>query len=315
MQTVRPVVKPNVVRRWLDSQASHQNSEDEDRKVDWARVAPFAFLHLGCLLVLITGTSWFAVAVAVALYGIRMFAITAFYHRYFSHRAFSTSRAAQFAFAVLGNAAIQRGPLWWAAHHRKHHKHSDTARDRHSPRQHGVLWAPMGWFTTRSGFQTDLSQIRDFARYPELRLLDRFDTIVPILLALGLFVGGEVLAAYAPALNTNGLQLLAWGFFISTTILFHVTSLVNSAGHLIGRQRYATGDDSRNSFWLALLTLGEGWHNNHHHYPVAARQGFFWWEIDISYYVLRMMQHVGLIHGLKGIPSIVREQTAKSELP
>ena len=311
MQSLKPASRANLLRRWLDSQASDLNSEADQDKVDWSRVIPFVGLHLGCLLVLVTGTSWTAVAVAAGLYLVRMFAITAFYHRYFSHRAFATSRAMQFAFAAIGSSAIQRGPLWWAAHHRKHHKHSDTPRDRHSPKHQGLLWAHMGWFTTRSGFQTDLRQVRDFARFPELRFLDRFDTVVPLLLALTLFFGGEVLAAHAPGLNTNGWQLLAWGFFLSTTVLFHVTSLVNSAGHLIGSRRYATGDDSRNSLWLAILTLGEGWHNNHHHYPVAARQGFFWWEVDISYYALRMMQFVGLIHGLRSVPAATRSDTIR----
>ena len=262
-----------------------------------------------------TGWSPVALAVCLGLYAARMFAITAFYHRYFSHRAFEANRVVQFAFAVLGNMSAQRGPLWWAAHHRKHHKHSDTPRDSHSPIHRSLLWAHMGWFTTRAGFHTDLDQVRDFAKFPELRFLDRFDVLAPLALAALLFGAGEVAAATAPEWGTSGLQLLAWGFFVSTTVLFHVTSLVNSAGHRTGSRRYATRDHSRNSLWLALLTFGEGWHNNHHHYPVAARQGFFWWEIDITYYGLRAMQAAGLIRGLRPVPADARAAVARTTAP
>ena len=300
-----PPKTAGLLRSWFDAYAVPTGGEGGDR-ADWARIVPFILLHLGCLLVFLTGYSAVAIGVAVFLYAARMFAITAFYHRYFSHRAFAVSRPVQFAFAFLGNMSAQRGPLWWAAHHRKHHKHSDTDRDSHSPHAHSLLWSHMGWFTTPNGFHTDLDQVRDFARYPELRFLDRFDIIAPMVLLLSLYFGGELLAAYAPALGTSGWQMVAWGFFVSTTVLFHVSCLVNSAGHRTGRRRYATDDHSRNSLWLALLTFGEGWHNNHHYYPVSARQGFYWWEVDLSYYALRGMQMVGLVRDLRPLPRAVR---------
>jgi stearoyl-CoA desaturase (delta-9 desaturase) len=264
-------------------------------------------LHLGCLMVLLTGWSWTALGLCLGLYLLRMFAITAFYHRYFAHRAFKTSRALQFLFAFVGNTSAQRGPLWWAAHHRKHHKHSDTARDLHSPLQRGFWWSHVFWFTTPRNFPTDHAQIRDFARYPELRFLDRFDVLAPLLLLAGLFGLGEALATLAPGLATDGLQLVAWGFFVSTTLLFHGTSTINSLGHLFGRRRYETSDTSRNSFLLALLTLGEGWHNNHHFYPVSVRQGFRWWELDLTWYALKAMSWCGLVWDLRPVPAHVRE--------
>jgi stearoyl-CoA desaturase (delta-9 desaturase) len=291
---------------WVDSSAVVDDPADPRRdRVDWQRILPFVLLHVGCLLVIWTGVSAVALVTCAALYLLRMFAITAFYHRYFAHRAFRTSRPVQFLFALLGNTAAQRGPLWWAAHHRKHHKHSDTERDAHSPARQGLLWSHMLWFTTRRNFVTDLRQVPDLARYPELRLLDRFDVLGPTLLAGALFGLGELLATTAPVLHTDGWQLLAWGFFVSTTLVFHGTCTINSLGHVFGKRRYATGDDSRNSFLLALLTLGEGWHNNHHFYPVAARQGFRWWEIDVSWYALRALAWTGVIWDLRPVPDHV----------
>ena len=296
------------VVRWFDSGAGRRSlnrslaQAPQTKRVDWSRMLPFFGLHLMCAFVLVTGVSWFAVAVAVLLYVVRMFAITGFYHRYFSHRTFKTSRACQFVFALLGNSAVQRGPLWWAAHHRHHHKTSDQAEDVHSPHQHGFFWSHMGWLTSRANFSTDLKAVHDLARYPELRFLDRFDTLVPVALATLLLVLGEVLAAWAPGLHTNGFQLLVWGFFVSTVALFHGTCTINSLAHLIGRPRYATKDKSKNSLLLALITLGEGWHNNHHRFPGAVRQGFRWWEIDVTFYLLKMMSWLRLIWDLRPVP-------------
>ena len=276
--------------------------KDLPPSVEWSRITPFVIVHLPCLAVFWVGWSWPAVAVAIALYWIRMFGITAFYHRYFSHRSFKTSRWAQFLFAVLGGSSVQRGPLWWAAHHRHHHRHSDDPEDVHSPIQDSLVWSHMGWIIARSNFYTRLDKVRDLVKYPELRFLDRFDTLVPILLALGLFGLGACLEAYRPAWGTTSWQMLIWGFFISTAVLFHGTCTINSLSHKFGNRRYSTDDHSRNNFWLALLTLGEGWHNNHHHYPGSVRQGFFWWEIDISYYLLLLLEKVGLIWDLNPVP-------------
>jgi len=233
-----------------------------------------------------------------------MFAITAFYHRYFSHRAFKTSRAAQLVFAVLGNSSVQRGPLWWAAHHREHHLNADTPADTHSPTLHGFWWSHVGWFLTRQNFRTRVERVRDLARYPELRFIDRFDVLVP-LVGVGLvWLLGAALERWAPGLGTSGGQLVVWSL-ISTVVLFHATFTINSLAHVFGRRRYATADTSRNNFLLALLTLGEGWHNNHHYYQSSARQGFRWWELDLSWYGLLLLEKLGIVWDLRGVPERV----------
>ncbi len=290
---------------WFDTGAAPAGDVDPDR-IHWLRVLPFIGLHLACLAVFWVGASWFAVGIALALYAARMFAITGFYHRYFSHKAFKASRPVQFAFAVLGAASVQRGPLWWAAHHRHHHRHADTEHDIHSPR-HGFFRSHMGWFLTRRAFATDLDAVKDLAKFPELRLLDRYDILVPVLLAAALYALGAWLEAAHPALGTNGPQLLVWGFFISTVVLFHVTVTINSLAHRWGSRRFATRDDSRNNPLLALLTFGEGWHNNHHHFPGSARQGFAWWELDLTYLGLRVLAMLGLVRDLKPVPPALRK--------
>ena len=292
------------VALWFDTAAAPVDEHDPDR-IDWLRVLPFVGLHLACLGVLFVGFSWFALWTAVALYALRMFAITGFYHRYFSHKAFRTSRPVQFVFALVGAASVQRGPLWWAAHHRHHHRHADTEQDVHSPR-HGFWRSHMGWFLTRRGFRTDLGAVPDLARFPELRLLDRYDVLVPVALAAALYGLGEWLALARPQWGTNGPQLLVWGFFVSTVVLFHVTVTIKSLAHRWGSRRFATRDDSRNNALLALLTFGEGWHNNHHHFPGSARQGFAWWELDLTYLGLKLMAWLGLVHDLRPVPAALR---------
>jgi stearoyl-CoA desaturase (delta-9 desaturase) len=278
---------------WFDN-AVVPPSHQFERRVEWLRTLPFIGMHLMCAGVIWVGVSTTAVVVAAILYVARLVAITAFYHRYFSHRTFRTSRTVQFIFALLGTMAVQRGPLWWAAHHRHHHAHADEEHDSHSPIQHGFWWSHMGWFMNRSNFRTRSELINDLTRYPELRFLDRFDIVPPIALAVVLFVFG-------------GAQLLIWGFFISTVVLYHVTFTVNSLAHRFGRRRYATSDGSRNNWLLALLTFGEGWHNNHHHFPGSVRQGFYWWEVDVTYYVLRAMAALGLVWNLKAVPARIRD--------
>jgi stearoyl-CoA desaturase (delta-9 desaturase) len=292
---------------WLDSGESVVVADPTQiDRVDWVRVLPFVGMHLACLSVIFVGVSTAAVVAAVVLYAVRMFAVTGFYHRYFSHRSFKTSRAGQFIFAVLGASAVQRGPIWWAAHHRHHHAHSDQHPDVHSPVQRGFLWSHMGWFLSRRHFHPDLSRVRDLLRFPELRMLDRFDILVPVALAACLLLLGKALERWAPQLHTSGGQMLVWGFFISTVVCYHATYTINSLCHVFGRRRYETEDDSRNNAWLALLTFGEGWHNNHHHYPVSARQGFYWWEVDLTYYGLRILKLLGLVWDLKPVPERIR---------
>jgi stearoyl-CoA desaturase (delta-9 desaturase) len=298
---------------WFDTDRSVEDGPVDDRTVDWVRIVPFVALHLACLGVLWVGFSAVAVVVCVAGYLLRMFAITAFYHRYFAHRTFQLSRPVQFLAAVIGASATQRGPLWWAAHHRHHHKAADRPEDPHTPTQ-GFWWSHMGWFLSRRHFAADLDQVPDLARFPELRWLDRYDLLVPAAYAVAMFGLGAMLDSVAPGLGTNGWQMLVWGYFISTVILIHVTLTINSVAHCWGTRRYATRDQSRNNALLAVLTLGEGWHNNHHHFPGSARQGFYWWEIDISYYVLRMLNSIGIVSNLKSVPdSIRRARRIRSE--
>ena len=291
--------------QWIDSEqnvsAPATPASDVDR-INWFRCLPFLLLHLACIAVWWVGWSGFALCTGLGLYVVRMFAITGIYHRYFSHRSYRTSRWMQFVFALLGASSAQRGPLWWAAHHRSHHKFSDMQPDPHSPIRHGFWRSHIGWFMTNRHFLTDYRRIHDFARFPELRWLNRFDVIVPIILAVTLYFVGRVLNHAAPSLGVTGWQLVVWGFVVSTIMLFHATASINSLAHLIGRRRYDTGDDSRNNFILALITLGEGWHNNHHKFRSCTRQGFYWWEIDLTYYALRFFAAIGLIWDLRPVP-------------
>lgn len=286
---------------WFDS-SSVEPGNNASEAVDWFRVIPFILMHVACLLVFIVGWSPIVIIVALFSYFIRMFAITAFYHRYFSHKTFRTSRVCQFLFGLLGSTATQRGPIWWASHHRRHHRYSDTDRDMHSPRK-GFWWSHMGWFLSTKHFVTREQWVRDLIKFPELRFLDRFDIVIPVLYAVALWGLGKWLEIAFPELGTTGWQMLIWGYFVSTIVLIHCTLFINSLSHVWGNQRYKTGDDSRNNGFLALITLGEGWHNNHHHYPVSARQGFYWWEIDISYYLLKLMSWCGLIWDLQPVPA------------
>jgi stearoyl-CoA desaturase (delta-9 desaturase) len=294
MNAVQSLFKKAIL--WIDTQAVDVSEMTDTRSVDWARVIPFISVHLACFGVLWVGWSPAAVGLALGLYVVRMFAVTGFYHRYFSHRTFDTSRVAQFAFAVLGASSAQRGPLWWASHHRKHHRFADTADDVHSPKQHGFWWAHMGWITAPGNFPTDLKQVKDLTKYPELVFLDRFDILIPLLLATVLFLAG-------------GWQFLIWGFFVSTVVLFHCTCFINSLAHVFGRRRYDTADESRNSLLLALITFGEGWHNNHHRFPGSVRQGFFWWEIDLTYYGLWVLERLRIIRNLHPVPRRLVEAT------
>ncbi|HEX6882942.1 MAG TPA: acyl-CoA desaturase [Planctomycetota bacterium] len=294
--------------RWFDSWAGAEAVREGDRSIDWLRVVPFLLLHASVGFVLVVGWSPVALAVAAAWYALRMFAITAFYHRYFSHRAFRTSRAVQFLFALLGSSAVQRGPLWWAAHHRRHHRHSDEAPDAHSPEVDGFWWSHVGWLLARENYRTRIEEVRDLARFPELCFLDRFDALVPLASIAAFYALGTALEHLAPGLGTDGPQMLVWGFVVSTVALYHCTFAINSIAHRFGSQPYETRDQSRNNALLALLTLGEGWHNNHHRYPGAARQGFRRRELDLSWYGLRVLAALGLVWDLHPVPARVRAE-------
>lgn len=290
--------------RHFDAEARSEDiSGNAELRTDWLRITPYIGIHLMCLGVIWVGASSVAVGISFFLYLLRTFAITGFYHRYFSHRTFKTSRWFQFLFGLIGTASIQRGPLWWAAHHRHHHAHSDDPEDVHSPIQHGFLWSHMGWFTAPVNFPTKIELIQDFAKFPELRFLDRFDLVISVLIGTAMFILGAILPA---ELGTSGMQMLVW-FFISTVTLYHVTYMINSLAHAYGSRRYETTDTSRNNFFLAILAFGEGWHNNHHHYPNTARQGFYWWEIDVSYYIIVVLSWLGLVWDVKPVPADIRE--------
>ena len=291
--------------RWVDADYFPEGADKmraKPERVDFPRCVSFIVLHAGCLGVLLTGWSPAAVITAVVLYFVRIFAVTAFYHRYFSHRTFRTSRAAQFVFAVWAGSTVQRGALWWAAVHRHHHQHADQEEDIHSPTLQGFWWSHIGWMTSSRNFPTDYQRVRDLAKFPELVFLNRFDLLVPVAFALALCGFGSLLHHYVPQWGTSGPQMLVWGFFISTIFLLHATLFINSLAHVFGTRRYATKDTSRNSFLLALITLGEGWHNNHHRFMNSARQGFFWWEIDVTYYLLKALSWTGLIWDLRPVP-------------
>ena len=277
--------------------------------IDWLGNLPYLGMHLACFTVFFVGVSPVAVGLAALLFFLRMFAITGFYHRYFSHKTFKTSRVFQFAMAVAGTSCVQRGPLWWSAHHRHHHAYSDEVEDLHSPRWLGFWRAHAGWFLTPSGALTATQYVRDWSRFRELVFIDRFHGIVPLLLAGAIFGLGAFLESTVPSWGTNGWQMLVWGFVISTVFLYHATYTINSLSHTFGSQRFDTGDDSRNNLWLAFLTLGEGWHNNHHHYPNTVRQGFYWWEIDITYYLLLGLSKLRLIRELRPVPAHVLEKS------
>jgi stearoyl-CoA desaturase (delta-9 desaturase) len=280
------------------------------KKIDIFESPGFLLMHAACLLAIWSGVSAVALFVCVALYIIRMFGITAGYHRYFSHRTYKTSRFFQFALACLGASAAQQGPLWWASHHRHHHKYSDTEQDVHSPVTQGFWWSHMGWVLSPGFHETNYKMVPDLLKYPELRFINRFYLLPPIILALLVWALGATLEQYFTGLGTSGFQMLVWGFFISTVVLYHGTFTVNSLAHVIGRRRFDTGDDSKNSALVALITLGEGWHNNHHYYPASERQGFYWWEFDISHYVLRLLSWLGIVWDLKSPPQRVYEVAA-----
>lgn len=291
-----------IIRGWKSWSSTAVLDHKEPLGISWLHCLPFVAMHVMCLGVLWVGWSPVAVGAAVTLYVLRMFAITGFYHRYFSHRTFKTSRLGQFMFALLGACAVQHGPLWWAAHHRHHHRYADQEEDRHSPVRHGFWWSHVGWFLARANSPTNLRVVADLARFPELRVLDRFDIVVALVLAGGIYGGGVLVAAVWPSLGTSGEQLLIWGFFLSTVAVYHGTYTINSLAHQFGQTRYATGDTSKNNVLLACLTLGEGWHNNHHHYPGSTRQGFYWWEIDITYYCLVVLSWTGVIWDIRPVP-------------
>ncbi len=269
---------------------------DEDDRIDWPAAIPFWGVHvLAVVGIWRLGFSWKGVGIAVFFYYLRMFAVTAGYHRYFAHKTYKTSRAFQFFLAALAQSSTQKGALWWAAHHRNHHKYSDKPEDIHSMKLRGFFWSHVGWILMHKYDHTEWQEIQDFAKYPELRWLNRFHVVPSIVLGTSLFLLG-------------GWTWLVWGYLVSTSFLWHGTFTINSLAHWLGRRRYATTDESRNSLFLALITMGEGWHNNHHYYPKSTSQGFYWWEVDMTAYLLRALSLVGVVWDLETIPKKIRDR-------
>jgi len=273
------------------------------RQKSWRQIyfpwnsVPFWGVHVAAVVgVILLGWSWWGLGLAVLLYLPRMFLATGVYHRYFSHRSYKTSRWFQFVLALGAVSIAEKGVLWWAAHHRNHHKLSDQPGDLHAPR-YGFWWSHVGWILSPAFEGTDLDRVKDLAKYPELRWLDRWWIVPPVAVGVLTFLIG-------------GWWGLVWGFFVCQVLSWHGTFTINSLTHIFGTRRYTTDDDSRNHWLLALITFGEGWHNNHHHYQVSARQGFRWWEIDVTYYILRGLAAVGLIWDLHGVPDHVRDNVA-----
>ncbi|ENX07404.1 acyl-CoA desaturase [Acinetobacter courvalinii] len=302
---------------WVDSWSLNNASRlkegsgphiNKDTKIQWVRILPFILLHLACFAVFWVGISWFAVIFMLTFYLVRMFAITAFFHRYLSHKTFQTSRPVQFIFLLIGTMSAQRGPLWWAAHHRYHHRFTDTAQDPHSS-THGFWYSHIGWFLNEQNVSTRKDAIKDWLKFPEIVWLDRFSLPVVLITAFIIYLLGEWLAVSHPSFGTSGPQLLVWGFVISTVLLIHATLCINSLAHLYGSRDFDTPDNSRNNLFLSILTLGEGWHNNHHYYAGSARQGFFWWQIDMTYYGLKLMSWCGLVWGIKPVPPKIYKKT------
>ena len=255
----------------------------------------FIMVHLACFAVFWTGINLGAVALCAFMFFIRKFGITGGFHRYFSHRSYKTSRFFQFCLAFLGGSAAQKGALWWAAQHRHHHKHSDTDQDIHSAKLEGFYWSHIGLVLSKEYKEYDPNTVRDLSKFPELVWLDKYIFIPPVVAGAFCFFLGHFWFG-------NAMMGLVVSFFFSTVILYHTTFTINSFCHMFGTPRYDTGEESKNSFWLAIVTMGEGWHNNHHHYPLSARQGFFWWEIDITYYILLGLQKFGIVWSLQAPP-------------
>ena len=256
-----------------------------------AALTRFALLHVASLAVFAVPFDWRLVGWLAASYLVRMFGVTAGYHRYFSHRSYKLGRVAQAAMAVLAQTSGQKGVLWWAAHHRDHHRLSDTSHDVHSP-THGFWWAHVGWILSERYDDHDRTRIADFARYPELRWLDRYHMVPTVTFGACVWVAG-------------GFPAFAWGYLLATVLLYHATFAINSVAHMWGTQRFTTTDESRNNAWLAILTLGEGWHNNHHYCRTSCRQGVRWWEFDATYLGLRALAFMGIARDLR--PFVVRK--------
>jgi stearoyl-CoA desaturase (delta-9 desaturase) len=272
-----------------------------------AVVMVMVIMHLACLGVFLVGFSWPALWVAIVMYVIRGMGVTTGYHRLLAHRSYKTNRFIQFVVATAGGLAMQGGPLWWVAHHRAHHRDTDKEGDIHSPVTKGMWQSHMGWMMSNEAFHEQGSNSRDLFKYPELKFLQRHYVWILVLQMLGLYALGSLLSLWYPDTSINGLQCLVWGFFVSTVFLWHVTFSVNSVCHRWGSQDYDSNDASTNNWIIGILGFGEGWHNNHHFYPSSARHGLKWWQVDVTWILIRGLCLVGLASDPK-IPKEFRDR-------
>lgn len=308
-------MSPNVEKGRSGLHRALRHILTDEENVMLMESSPLIFMHLMLFALPFTGFSWIALAVCMVTYAVRVFALTGGYHRYFSHKSYKTSRVFQFLLAFLGASSGQLGPVWWAAHHRHHHQYSDQPEDIHSPPMKGFLWSHIGWLLCQKFGAVRKERVGDLLKFPEIRWIDRFHVVPVLVLALSMYGLGAWLEGVAPGLGTNGWQMLMYGFFLSTVMVYHVTFCINSVTHIIGKQRFNTGDQSRNSLLMALLTFGEGWHNNHHRYPVSARQGFYWWEVDATYYVLKILEKLHVVWDIKAPPRKVYQEAEERRQP
>ncbi len=251
--------------------------------------AVLAVLHIGAIAALFM-FSWKALIVTVALYWITIgFGISLGYHRLHTHRSFQVPLGLEYLFALFGAMTLEGGPIFWVATHRIHHQKSDQAGDPHSPRD-GAWWAHIGWIlfgeTNHNNTKMMSKYAPDLAKHRFYIWLNNYHWVPTVVLAAVLFAIG-------------GLPLMLWAVCVRIVVGLHATWLVNSATHLWGTRRFETKDDSRNSWWVALMTFGEGWHNNHHAHPTSARHGLAWYEFDISWISLKIMKVLGIAKNIR----------------
>lgn len=278
---------------------------DNEHGIITLSAIPFLLLQASVLLVLTTHFSWAGLGLCLVSWVVRQWGITGGYHRYFSHKTYKMGRVMQFIVGFIGAASAQKGPLWWAAHHRQHHAHSDTERDWHTPKK-GWWHSHWNWFLYEETRDCDYNKIVDFSKYPELRFLDNWWIIPVVSWAVACFAIGHFT-------GTGAYHMLVWGFFVSTFILQNATYTINSLAHIWGKRRYHTGDTSRNNWVLAFFLLGEGWHNNHHKYQQAARNGFYWYEYDFTFYGIKLLSWLGLAWDLKPVPEKILEEGRRND--
>jgi stearoyl-CoA desaturase (Delta-9 desaturase) len=262
------------------------------------QVTIFWTIQASALLVFAVPFRWAYVALWAGAHFVRAVGLTLAFHRYYAHRAFKMGRVTRFVWTFIGTAAMQKGPLWWAGHHVNHHKFADREGDPHSPMVSGVYYAHLGWFLNDAKYdrvEATNPVIRDFSTVPEIAFLDRFFGLPPLIMAVALYLAG-------------GVPWVVWGFCLPTMTLAHATFAINSINHMFGSRRFETVDESRNNPLTAFFAAGEGWHNNHHRFQRAARNGFYWWEFDITWYVIRLMKAVGLAWDVQPVPKRIYEE-------